>query len=144
MESNDSLPPGLFILSSFITSTGSNTVIYSKNIHSKKHKTHKISYQSMTHITCMLTAKNRDQFRNPTLGNRVWATFLPFLLNCKRCLVLSWIFTKWEKLKHFKAYFVLNTSAKSSKSLHVYGSFVWLYFFIYCGRCYCVCLISVC
>ena len=24
-----------------------------------------------------LTAKNRDQLRNPTLGNRVWATF-PF------------------------------------------------------------------
>jgi len=28
----------------------------------------------MTHITCRLTAKNRDQLRNPTLGNRVWAT----------------------------------------------------------------------
>ena len=30
----------------------------------------------MTHITCRLTAKNRDQLRNPTLGNRVWAAFL--------------------------------------------------------------------
>jgi len=30
----------------------------------------------MTHVTCRLTAKNRDQLRNPTLGNRVWATFL--------------------------------------------------------------------
>jgi len=29
----------------------------------------------MTHVTCSLTAKNRDQLRNPTLGNRVWATF---------------------------------------------------------------------
>ena len=29
----------------------------------------------MTHITCRLTAKNWDQLRNPTLGNRVWATF---------------------------------------------------------------------
>ena len=29
----------------------------------------------MTHITCRLTAKNRDQLRNPTLCNRVWATF---------------------------------------------------------------------
>jgi len=29
----------------------------------------------MTHATCKLTAKNRDQLRNPTLGNRVWATF---------------------------------------------------------------------
>ena len=32
-------------------------------------------------ITCRLTAKNRDQLRNPTLGNRVWATFT-FLLHC--------------------------------------------------------------
>ena len=29
----------------------------------------------MAHVTCMLTAKNRDQLRNPTLGNRVWTTF---------------------------------------------------------------------
>ena len=29
----------------------------------------------MTHVICRLTAKNRDQLRNPTLGNRVWATF---------------------------------------------------------------------
>ena len=29
----------------------------------------------MTHITCRLTAKNRDQLRNLALGNRVWATF---------------------------------------------------------------------
>ena len=28
----------------------------------------------MTHITCRLNAKNRDHLRNPTLGNRVWAT----------------------------------------------------------------------
>ena len=32
----------------------------------------------MTHATCRLTAKNRDQLRNPTLGNRVWATFTFF------------------------------------------------------------------
>jgi len=30
----------------------------------------------MIHVTCRLTAKNRDQLRNPTLGNRVWATVL--------------------------------------------------------------------
>ena len=30
----------------------------------------------MTHVTCRLTAKNRDQLRNPTLGNRVLAPFL--------------------------------------------------------------------
>jgi len=32
----------------------------------------------MIHVTCRLTAKNRDQLRNPTLGNRVWATFTFF------------------------------------------------------------------
>jgi len=29
----------------------------------------------MTHVTCRLITKNRDQLRNPTLGSRVWATF---------------------------------------------------------------------
>ena len=29
----------------------------------------------MTHVTCRLTAKKLDQLRDPTLGNRVWATF---------------------------------------------------------------------
>ena len=29
----------------------------------------------MTHVTCRLTAKNRDQPRNPMLGSQVWATF---------------------------------------------------------------------
>jgi len=32
----------------------------------------------MTHVTCRLTAKNRGQLQNPTLGNRVWATFTFF------------------------------------------------------------------
>jgi len=30
----------------------------------------------MTHVTCRLTAENRDQVRNSTLGSRVWATFI--------------------------------------------------------------------
>jgi len=29
----------------------------------------------MTHVACRLTAKNQDQNRNPTVGNRVWASF---------------------------------------------------------------------
>jgi len=32
----------------------------------------------MTHVTCRLTAKNRDQLWNTTLGIRVWATFTFF------------------------------------------------------------------
>ena len=35
----------------------------------------------MTHVTYKLTAKNRDQLRNPTLGNRAWATFTFFTLS---------------------------------------------------------------
>ena len=34
----------------------------------------------MTHVTCRLTTKNRDQLRNPTFGNRVLATFTFLLL----------------------------------------------------------------
>jgi len=30
---------------------------------------------SVTHVTCRLTAKNRDQLRDRTRGYRVWATF---------------------------------------------------------------------
>ena len=29
----------------------------------------------MTHVTCRLTAKNRNRHRNPRFGSRVWATF---------------------------------------------------------------------
>ena len=39
----------------------------------------------MTHVTCRLTAKNRDQLWNPTLGNRVWATFTFFTVVASHC-----------------------------------------------------------
>jgi len=32
-------------------------------------------HRFMTRVTCWLPAKNRNQLRNPTLGNRVRATF---------------------------------------------------------------------
>ena len=35
----------------------------------------------MAHITSRLTAKNRDQLQNPTLGNRVWVTFTFFTVS---------------------------------------------------------------
>ena len=42
----------------------------------------------MTHITCRLTAKNRDQLRNPTLDNRVYGLPLPFTCICRqRCIL---------------------------------------------------------
>ena len=43
----------------------------------------------MTHITCRLTAKNRDQLRNPTLGNRVWATLPTYLLTAENIYMSS-------------------------------------------------------
>ena len=38
----------------------------------------------MTHVTCRLAAKARDQLRNPTLGNRVWAAFTFYHLSFRR------------------------------------------------------------
>ena len=39
----------------------------------------------MTHVTCRLTVKNRDQLQNPTLGNRVWITCYFYLkYTCSR------------------------------------------------------------
>jgi len=35
----------------------------------------------MIHVICRLTGKNRDQLRDPTLGNRVWATFTFLYIN---------------------------------------------------------------
>ena len=42
----------------------------------------------MTQVTCRPTAKNRDQLRNPTLGNRVWATFSVFVKYSSGTLLL--------------------------------------------------------
>ena len=43
----------------------------------------------MTHVTCRLTAKNRDQLWNPTLGNRVWATFTFIATRQRRALKVT-------------------------------------------------------
>ena len=40
----------------------------------------------MTHVTCRLTAKNRDQLQNPTLSNRVWATLFTLVSSFVVCL----------------------------------------------------------
>jgi len=47
----------------------------------------------LTHVTCRLTAKNRDQLQNPTLGNLVWATFtfLP-VVKARSCLLLGIVY----------------------------------------------------
>ena len=48
----------------------------------------------MTHVTCRLTAKHLDELRNPTLGNRAWATItfftyylLTFRLQAAHCAI---------------------------------------------------------
>ena len=46
----------------------------------------------MIDVTCRLTAKNQDQLRNPTLGNRVWTNVYLYL----RHLVFAAIW--WVKL----------------------------------------------
>ena len=38
----------------------------------------------MTHVTCRLAAKNRDQLWNPTLSNRVRATFTFLIKVCSK------------------------------------------------------------
>ena len=52
----------------------------------------------MTRIICRLTAKNRDQLRNPTLGNRVWATFTFFYLTRYRAARRSAALVAWQCL----------------------------------------------
>ena len=47
----------------------------------------------MTHVICRLTANNRDQLRNPTLGNRVYGLHLPFLLLLR--LWVPWAAPRW-------------------------------------------------
>ena len=42
----------------------------------------------MTHGACRLTAKNRNQLRNPTLGSRVWTTFTCLGLTHNTCLIV--------------------------------------------------------
>jgi len=44
----------------------------------------------------MLTAKNRDQLRNPTLGSRVWATFTFLLLYCSAFSALTLLVGRQE------------------------------------------------
>ena len=55
----------------------------------------------MTHVTCRLTAKNRDELRNPTLGNRVWATFTFFMCRGQTPAQAEWNYlnkVKWLEM----------------------------------------------
>jgi len=52
----------------------------------------------MIHVSCRLTAKNRDQLRNHTLGNRLWDTFTYTFYLC-RYRVLSSSTTDWRTMR---------------------------------------------
>ena len=80
----------------------------------------------MTHITCRLTAKNRNQLLNPTLGDRVWATF--FYLMCY-CLISPRFFqVNWDMFSCFLLGYTLPSSrVKSTKQPR-----------IYCDSCHCL------
>jgi len=52
----------------------------------------------MTHVTCRLTAKNRDQLGNPTLGNRVWAAFTPLVTEDSGVAACDFRITEQEAL----------------------------------------------
>ena len=75
----------------------------------------------MTHVTRRLTAKNRDQLRNPTLGNRVWATFTfscasrlrQFILMASSVLVVLLSSKKSQKLTFTNAKKILQRYNKS-------------------------------
>ena len=54
----------------------------------------------MTHVTCRLTAKNWDQLRNPTLCNRVWATFTFFVTDD----IFGVLVGKWNGIEKLSSY----------------------------------------
>ena len=73
----------------------------------------------MTHVTCRLTDKNRDQLRNPTLGNRVSATEMELVTPVDPVtlfyneLQMSTCVKKYSEAKEF-----LIIIGKSKSSLH--------------------------
>jgi len=77
----------------------------------------------MTHATCRLTAKNRDKLRNPTLGNRVWATFfiwrkLIYPINLVKALPSE---RRWHTLSVAK--FSSHTASEQLRKTLLWGRF---------------------
>jgi len=97
----------------------------------------------MSHITCRLTAKNRYQLRNSTIGNRVWATFTFFAL-IKACSVLNFSGSAVRSCVVFTGLFVCVASGVSltgvthglsSMALTVVAIVSLLHFSIYVQSC---------
>jgi len=83
----------------------------------------------MTHPTCRLTAKNRDQLRNPTLGNRVWATFVIFIFCACVLLTQPESVGRWKSLSFRKRVVVAVTTAVVVAMI-IAGVLVGVWFFL--------------
>ena len=64
----------------------------------------------MTHVTCRLTAKTRDQLRNPTFSNEVQATFLTDYY--ARTLILS------SSCREYFSIIIASSSLRADSSSH--------------------------
>ena len=85
----------------------------------------------MTHVTCRLTAENRDRLRNPTLGNRVWATFT-FLLGLwllpvvSRCGLPVRLLAFQSRYIHRSISSIGSSRGSASSDHHYHMSHAWL------------------
>ena len=80
----------------------------------------------MTHVTCKLIAKNRDQLRNPTLGNRVWATFLHEKTNRYTACVKS-VYTHEVFWKSFPLAEIFSQNILRLLYVHIYVKYQMFY-----------------
>jgi len=60
----------------------------------------------MTHVTCRLTAKNRDPLPNCTLGSRVWAALFIIRKNFFTILTFNFLFI-YDNVERFVSGFFL-------------------------------------
>jgi len=111
----------------------------------------------MTHITCRLTAKNRDQLRNPTLGNRIWATLLHVHWESKTAIIsindqlfpdpeTSVISCRWSNTSHSGPFMTSDTTPSSMSTRTAWISTsdkvrsIWL---VSHHKSECVCLLKI-
>ena len=73
----------------------------------------------MTHVTSRLTAKNRDQLRNPTIGNRVWATITFKVFNTYFDISSNWSRStpRYVYFRKVRFFFFSNASCISADSV---------------------------
>jgi len=72
----------------------------------------------MTHVTCRLTAKNRDPLPNCTLGSRVWAAFFILRKNFFTILTFNFLFI-YDNVERFVSGFFFGGGADITKAVDV-------------------------